>query len=513
MGYNKITTMDISEIKRRKEKGENISSIAKSLDYDRKTIRKYLKVIEEHPGSEPDVLITLLNSEPIGRPKDKQSLFEPFKEEIKFLITKGNDRLKPKSAFEVICLKHDLTGKVSYSSFKRYIRLNRIKDNSRSTCRIETKPGSQIQVDYCKVGLIREPSTGKRRTVYAFIGTLSYSRHKYVEFVYSQNRESFIRSHINMFNYFGGVPVTVKLDNLKSGVIKPDLYDPKMNRAYAEMAVHYGLFLDPCRVASPKDKGIVERDVQTVREEFKKLLAVNPLLTISEANKEIRHWAINTYGFRKHGTTNEEPYKVFTETEKPELIRLPEDEYEISLWTTATVHPDHYIQVYKKAYSLPEEFIGKEVLVKVRHNLVKIYHNEQLVKQHIIPVGYRRTDINDFPEHMRHRLDTGMPFYLRKQAAKKSPGFEKLIHKVLSPNAYINLRRAQGLVKLAENYPADIIELASITALKNYPTVHPKLFKSIIEKHQNMMDKQKEEQLFISNETTGFIRDMDYFTH
>lgn len=425
MAYRETTTMDINEIKRRKQHGEKISSIAKSLGFDRKTIRKYLKVIEANPEAEPTVIKKELNAELKGRPSDKQDLLEPFKEEIKTMITEGSNRLKPKSAFEVISIKHNLSGQISYSSFKRFIKNNSLNNSSKkTTCRIEAEPGSQIQIDYCKVGLMIEPDSQKRKTVYAFIGTLAYSRHKYVEFVFSQNQKSFVQSHINMFNYFGGTAVTIKLDNLKSGVIKPDLYDPKINRAYAEMAEHYGLFLDPCRVAKPKDKGIVERDVQTVREEFRKLLSINPLLTISEANIAIKNWAINIYGQRKHGTTNQCPYFLFKEIEQPVLLSLPEDEYEISEWKTAIVHPDHYIQVNKKAYSIPDCFVGKEVMVKIKSNLVSVYYKEQLVKQHTIPKGFRQTDINDFPDHMRHRLDTGMPFHLRKQAAQISLQFD-----------------------------------------------------------------------------------------
>lgn len=534
MGYNQITTMDISEIKRRAEHGESISSISKSLGYDRKTVRKYLRVIQSNPELKTSSIKKTLNRKLNGRPKEKQNILEAFKEEITGLITGhvvnsdntnnstgqnskqtiSSGNLKLKSAFEVICLKHELTGKLSYSSFKRYVRNNNIRNNSpKATCRIQVEPGSQIQIDYCKVGLLTDPAQDRRKTVYAFIGTLSYSRHKYVEFVYSQNKESFIQSHINMFNYFGGVAVTIKLDNLKSGIIKPDLYNPKINRAYAEMAEHYGVFLDPCRVASPKDKGIVERDVQTVREEFKKLVAINPLITIAEANSKIKTWATEIYGTKKHGTTHQEPYLVFKKIEQPILQRLPEEEYQIAQWKVAIVHPDHYIQVNKKAYSMPGDFIGKEVMVKVKHNTVSIYHNEELVKQHTVPLGNRQTDMNDFPEEMHHRLDTGMPFYLRKQAAAISLDFERLIHKILSPNAYINLRRAQGLVSLAKNYPKEIIELASKTALKNHPTVYPKLFKSIIEKHQQRINQTKQEKLNISEETSGFIRDMDYFTH
>ena len=82
----------------------------------------------------------------------------------------------------------------------------------------------------------------KRRSVYAFIATLSFSRHKYVDFVWKQGQKSFVRSHVNMMYNFNGVPEIIVIDNLKSGVVKPDLYDPHFNRLYREMAEHYDCF-------------------------------------------------------------------------------------------------------------------------------------------------------------------------------------------------------------------------------------------------------------------------------
>ena len=120
-------------------------------------------------------------------------------------------------------------------------------------------------------------------------------------------------SHVKAFNYFGGVPKRIILDNLKAGVIKPDLYDPQFNRAYREMAEHYDTFLDPARVRSPKDKGKVERDVQTAREKFKELTALYPTITPAELNQRTQEWLRNDYGMTKHGTTHQMPYKVFSE--------------------------------------------------------------------------------------------------------------------------------------------------------------------------------------------------------
>src|SRR4030042_5306885 len=290
MAHKRITIMDISELIRRFRDGQKISHIASALGYDRKTVRKYIAIVESHSADKKKLPQDII-SELSGRPARKQELLEPYINEIKELITNSSNPLKPKTAFEVICVRHNLSDKVSYSSFKRFIRTHRITlfpDNS--TCRIEVEPASQAQVDYAKAGLLPDPCSGKRRTVYIFIGALSFSRHKYIEFTFRQTKQSFVNSHVKMFQAFGGVPKTIALDNLKSGVITPDLYDPRLNRAYREMAEHYNCFIDPCRVASPKDKGKVERDVQTVREQFRKLAAINPNIPLAEANAAIQKW-------------------------------------------------------------------------------------------------------------------------------------------------------------------------------------------------------------------------------
>ena len=133
-----------------------------------------------------------------------------------------------------------------------------------------------------------------------------------------------------MFDYFGGVPARILIDNLKSGVIKPDIYDPKLNRTYREMAGHYGCFIDPCRVQHPKYKGKVERDVQTVRQQFRKFVALNPAIDIAQANRQSTKWLVDEYGQRDHGTTRLKPFHVFIDKEQPALKPLPDEPFEIA---------------------------------------------------------------------------------------------------------------------------------------------------------------------------------------
>ena len=520
MGYKRITPMDVYEIYRRWHNGQSKRSISRTLGLDRKTISKLIRKVEakgitlDAPLPPKEQFLTLIqDSFPARKGSAKaQQILQPYLTEVVNLVDDKNNPLKPKSAFEVICQRHNLIDKVSYSSFKRFVQTNNIciATKSNITCRIEVPPGREIQVDYARMGLLFDSLEQRKRVVYAFIGTLSYSRHKYVEFVYSQNQQSFIASHINMIEFFGGVPEIINSDNLKAAVIKPSLYDPKLNRTFQELAEHYNFFIDPSRVAHPKDKGKVERDVQTVQEQYRKLLALFPSLCIQKANRCIRQWAIEDYGQKEHGTTGLKPYPTFLDIEKPKLKTLPKEPFEMTQWKEATVHPDQYIQFDKKYYSIPFQYCKAkdEVWVRATHKLVQIYFKDRLIKQHVIKSNKRHTDMNDFPKNVQAALDEGVPLQLQIKAGKIGPKFKKLIRNILEPHAFMNLRKAQGLISLSERHSHSLVEKAATIALDQNIFVIPKTFKRLLGK---LEQQTQEQELSISSQTKDFIRDIDYF--
>jgi len=516
MAYKRITLMDIWEIIRRRHKKQSISHISHVLGYDRKTVNKYIQLAQqigidfEQPLPPKEKLPNLFQNDLSDRQRQSpsQEYLQPLLAELTELVNDKHHWLKPKIAFEVLCQRHDLYGKVSYSSFKRFVRKNSIAVSpQKSTCRIEVEAGQEIQIDYAKVGLLYDPLTNKRRTAYAFIATLSHSRHKYIEFVYKQDQQSFVASHIKMFEYFGGVPLRILIDNLKSGVIKPDLYDPKLNRAYQEMAEFYDCFIDPCRVRHPKDKGKVERDVQTVRQQFRKFLALYPAADIADLNRLVRKWCTQEYGQRDHGTTHLKPYQVFIAKEQPVLKPLPPEPFEIARWKEATVHPDHYIQFDKKAYTVPHAYVGKEVWVKATDKIVQIYYREQLIKQHVITAHYRHTDFNDFPPNVKAVLDD--PLNLELRAEQIGERFAKMIRRVLEPHAYINMRKAQGLLSLAQKHKSSLVEKAADYALEHNISVNPKNFKRLLENLEQ--ENHQNNQPPLSQQSMQFVRPMNYF--
>jgi len=523
MGFKRIIPLNIWDIVRRFHMGQSIRSIATVLGYDRKTVRAYVRLAEAEgftrgtPLPEKEVVLSRLHEllAKNGTRASRQKLLNAYREEIVDLVTRTVNPLKPKSAFIVISRKHALEGEISYTSFKRFVRDNRIKAGARqprSTCRIEVPAGSQAQIDYAKVGLFVDRRTGQRRTLFAFIGTLAHSRHKYVEFTFSQNQQSFVASHVRMFSFWGGCPQTLVLDNLKSGVIKPDLYDPVLNHAYNEMADYYGCFLDPARVAHPKDKGKVEKDVQTAREFFRRELALDPDIDLAPLNQHALTWITHEYGQARHGTTGEKPYEVFLSAERPALLALPPEPFEPAFWRVATVHPDHYIQVQGRYYSIPDAFVGQKVDVKVHGERLEVYLQGRRIKEHPLARNLRRiTDPADFPRDMQYVYDHGLPFRLRLQAQARGKAFGELVSSILRVHAFINLRKAQGFLSSAAHHSDEIVERAAEELLFLAPRVPLKLFLAVLRKIAEHSSIQ-ENGLPVSAGTAEFLRPLDYFT-
>lgn len=130
--------------------------------------------------------------------------------------------------------------------------------------------GSEAQIDYGRLGMWFDPATARRVAVWAFVMVLAFSRHLFVRPVIRMDQTAWCACHVAAFEFFDGVPARLVCDNLRTGVDKPDLYDPQINRSYAELASHYATLVDPARARKPKDKPRVERPMTYVRDSFGK---------------------------------------------------------------------------------------------------------------------------------------------------------------------------------------------------------------------------------------------------
>jgi len=514
MAYKRISVMDIYEILTRWHAGHNNTQISTSLSLDRKTVRHYIAIAQQaglcrdHPlPTRQQVLKMLKGCVPVksyGQPA--RDAFLPYKDEILALVGASIDPVKPKTAYEIICERYGV--QASYSSFKRFMRPYLERASARTTCRFETEPGDEVQIDYGKMGRLFDPLLGRNRDVYAFIGTLSYSRFKFAEFTYKQDQRHFVASHIRMFEYFGGVPKRLLIDNLKAGVLKADIYLPRLNQAYREMADHYGCFIDPARPRHPQDKAKVERAVPVVREQFRKLKQLHPNLDIATGNRKIRFWCREINGLKVHGSTGLKPLEVFEDIEQAALTPLPLHHFEIATWKQARVHVDQYIQFEKAFYSVPTLYVGCQVWVRATEKLVELYDvdNHTLIKKHLrVPKG-RQTDPQDFPENFRVMLDDEYVQTLLNRSAAIGPHFKQLIVAVLTPHAKLNYRRALALVNLRKKYYPEQLEQVAELALKHNVQA-PKQLEHLLKNN----NKEAQEAIFISEATRELVRDPTYF--
>ena len=210
--------------------------------------------------------------------------------------------------------------------------------------------------------------------------TLSWSRHQYVEFVTNQKLETWLRCHRRAFQFFGGIPRRLVVDNLKAAITKACFEEPQAQLAYRECAEHYGFLIAPCRPYTPQHKGKVERSVGYVKTNF---LATFEGKTLQEANRQVRQWCLETAGLRIHGTTKQQPLQRFEKTERAALQPLPTEPYDLAIWKKVNCYQDGYVVFDNAYYSAPYRLSGHTMMVRAGVDMVRLYSsNYQLVASH-----------------------------------------------------------------------------------------------------------------------------------
>jgi transposase len=334
---------DIAEILEHWQAGRDNTTIARSLGVDRKTVRKYVEAAKARG---------VQRSTPATREQWVAFVREHFPEAVDRMARSPwagglaahedfiREQLVTNQVTTVWQRLVERTGLgVSLSTFRRHVRSalpDALPQKPVPVWRPEVQPGEEAQVDFAHMGLWPDPRNGKRHRVWAFIFVLSFSRHMFVRLVRRIDKENWLGSHVAAFDFLGGVPQRVLLDNLKGGVVKPDIYDPQLNQGYERLAAHYAFLIDPCRAARPTDKPRVERQVRYVRDSFWR---GRTFLSLDHMNTEARSWCLQTAGCRIHGTTRRKPLEFYETAERPAMRELPPTPWELAVWTTAKVAP------------------------------------------------------------------------------------------------------------------------------------------------------------------------------
>jgi len=288
--------------------------------------------------------------------------------------------------------EHGYTG--SYSAVRRLLATLKRETPPKATVRLDFAPGEAAQVDFGAGPMLADAAGIVRRT-WAFVMTLCFSRHPYVEFVFDQTVATWLGCHRRAFEWFCGVPARVIIDNAKCAIIKACQNDPEVQRSYADCAEGYGFKIDPCPPHDPQKKGIVESGVKYVKGNFLPLKAFRDRVDL---NAQTKRWVMEEAGIRRHGTTGEAPLSRF-EVERAVLRPLPAIAPDLGVWKQASVHRDCHLQFDRAFYSVPFSLVGQSLWLKANDGMVTVYDDFRPVAAHgrASRPGERRTVRDHLP--------------------------------------------------------------------------------------------------------------------
>lgn len=376
----------------------------------------------------------------------------------------------------------------SYSSVRRYLETLK-NQNPKATIKLVFKPGESAQVDFGKGPDLIDPETGKSFKTWFFVMTLAWSRHMYAEIVHDQKVATWLGCHRRAFEFFNAVPSNIRIDNLKSAITKACFYEPTVQRAYQELALHYSFRIDPCPVETPEQKGRVESGVKYLKNAF---LPLRSIRDISDGNQQLTRWIMEEAGQRIHGTTREKPLVRFEETEKALLQPLPDTAPELAVWYMCKLHGDCHVKVQYCSYSAPYTLVGQTLWVKMLEKTMYIYKDHHLVATHPrkFKPGDKSTNNNHYPPEAQAYLMRD-PQWCLEQANKIGSSCKELIDELFADRVLVKLRAAQGVIGLKKKYGSKALEMACKRALHylspSYQTVKDILKKGL---EQAPLEKQ-----------------------
>lgn len=462
--------IDIVEILTHWYAGRSQHELAASLGVDRKTLRKYTApaiAAGLEPGGAPmsEVDWRSLVVEWFPQLTDTRlrqvswPAIERHRDYIDDQLTAG---VTAATIHQRLVCEHGLDASVA--SLRRWVRANLPETARRNQVTVlgaASPPGEQAQIDYGKLGMWFDPAAGRPRAVWAFVMVLACSRHMFVRPTLVMDQTEWTRAHVEAFAFFGGVPARLVPDNLKTGVDKPDLYDPKINRSYAELAAHYGTLIDPARALKPKDKPQVERPMPYVRDSF---FRGREFASLEAMRVDARRWCVEVAVQRAcRPLEGAAPAAVFSAVDAPALRPLPCASFVLASWSRPAVGPDIHARVDKTLYSIPWRYLGQRVDARATDTMVQFFAGGELIKTHPRKARGKQTDYNDYPpEKIAFHMRT--PTWCRSKATEIGPACEAVIGELLAENALFRLRAAQGVLGLAERHDPGRLEAACARA-------------------------------------------------
>lgn len=364
------------EIRNERKKGLSYTEIARKHHIDPRTAKKYAE-------SDTKPVYTLTAPKP--------SKLDPYKHLIDMWLEEA-----PYSAVRIHEKLVEQGCDCKYTIVRQYVATRKADSNEKATVRFETMPGLQGQVDWGFFENFKVLENGEYKKLYCFLMILGYSRMRYIEFVTDMSTTTLIKCHINAFRYFGGYPEEILYDNMKQVVVKRLMKqsESELNKQFEDFAGFYGYKPVLCRPDRGQTKGKVERTVRYVRENFMVGIKYHSL---ADLNNQAHTWC-NKINAKIHGTTNERPIDRLAEEHLLPLKR----EYIIDKINLRRVEKDCLISYAGNKYSVPAEYVGKDVTVIVLDHMLAAYFEGKQIALH--KLSYSRNTLNVNKEHYKSMI-------------------------------------------------------------------------------------------------------------
>lgn len=447
--------------------GWSLRQIEDATGVRRETASRYLKaagVAVRRPGrwGHPDAKAAIEVFTEAGAPSPpprpgrspSASACEPYRELVEAGVGQGRDA---RAIWQDLVDDHGFTH--SYQSVRRFVVTLRGAPSREAHPVIVTAPGAEGQVDYGDGPMVRQPETGKYRRTRLFVFTLGCSRKSVRLLTFRSSTQIWVALHERAFRRLGGTPCVVVLDNLKEGVLTPDVYEPALNPVYRDMLAHYGVTALPCRVRDPNRKGKVESGVQHAQRKLRGLRFEG----LDEAQTYLDRWETTWADTRIHGTTKRQVAAMFAE-EQPHLQPLPAEPFRIYQFGTRTVHLDGAVEVAGAYYHVPPGHIGRRLAVQwdVLHVRILEPTTGRLLREHLRQQkGHHRLREEDRPA--KTPVST---VRLLARATTAGAAIGRVCQAIHGKEGEVGVRRILGMLSLVKTHGRAPIERACEVALE-----------------------------------------------
>jgi transposase len=448
--------------------GWSLRRIQRETHIRRETASSYLKAagieVRGHGGAKPkpatssEVITDSDPSKPATSPEvitdsaASASLCEPYRE----LVTRWlDDGRTATSIFQELVEKHGFVAR--YATVQRFVRKLHGETSPEARVVIATKPGEESQVDYGDGPMVRESSSGKHRRTRLFLLTLAHSRKAVRLLTWKSSTKIWAQLHERAFRRLGGATATVVLDNLREGVLKPDVYDPLLNPLYRDVLAHYGVVALPCRVRDPDRKGKVESGIAHTQKALRGLR----FESIEEAQAWLDHWDERWADTRIHGTTKRQVAAMFAD-ERAHLRALPLEPFRYYAFGERVVHLDGFVEVAAAYYAPPPGWSGRTVNVQWDEQHVRLLdpNTNALLREHLVADrGRHRMQLEDRPSRTPPEVTA---LIVRAHGIGRATG--AIADALYAEHGQLGVRRVLGLCGLAKRHGVIAVERAAQVA-------------------------------------------------